>query len=272
MTRRVVTALILLAIVALGYVFEFLRWAPVLLIGGAGLLCVEELAAIYRPRGTHLFRRVAMLVVLGLGVLGWKQNLEASFLVLGLGMIVTMAIRLGKDPIEGAWRDCGATMGAMLYVGLPVGALIDLFVASPASRAWLLLTLTIVWTTDSLALFVGKRFGRAKIFPRLSPGKTWEGSTAGLIGALIPSIVALAFFPHFFGDVGSVHLIVFSICAGILTQVGDLVESMIKRDAGVKDSGSSLTGHGGWLDMLDAVLFLTLPLYAYLYLVQPQVL
>ena len=272
MARRIVTAAILLAIVALGFIFESLRWMPVLLIGVAGLLCVEELAAIYRPKGVHLFRRVAMLVVLGLAVLGWKQNLEASFLILGLGRCVTLAIRLSKDPIEGAWRDGGATMGAMLYIGLPAGALIDLFVATPASRAWLLLTLTIVWTTDSMALFIGKRFGKAKIFPRLSPGKTWEGSAAGLAGALIPSLFAMGCFPRFFAEVGFVHLIVFSLAAGGLTQVGDLVESMIKRDAGVKDSGSALTGHGGWLDMLDAVLFLALPLYAYLYLIQPEVL
>lgn len=272
MTRRVVTATILIAIVVLGFLFEPLRWAPVLLIAGAGLMCVEELSAIYKPRGIHVLRRVAMLVVLGLAVLGWKQNLEAGILVLGLGMIFTMAFRLRLDPIEGAWRDCGATLGAMLYIGLPVGALIDLFVSSPESRAWLLLTLTIVWMTDSSALVFGKRFGKAKIFPRISPGKTWEGSTAGLISALVPSLLAVALFPQFFSQVGFLHLVVFSLAAGVLTQVGDLVESMIKRDAGVKDSGSSLTGHGGWLDMLDAVLFLTIPLYTYLYLLHPEVL
>jgi phosphatidate cytidylyltransferase len=120
---------------------------------------------------------------------------------------------------------------------------------------WLFYALAINWVGDIAALWVGKAIGRHKLAPRISPGKTIEGSLGAMVLAVVFGLVlrqlVLPEFPV-------AQMIGLSIIANIAGQLGDLVESAIKRGAGVKDSGSMLPGHGGWLDRLDSSLF-TLP-------------
>ena len=111
-----------------------------------------------------------------------------------------------------------------------------------------LLVLLLVWIADTAAYFVGRAWGRRKLAPAISPGKTWEGAGGGLIGAALYAII-LAFFT----DLGAwLALVVTALLLGMASIVGDLFESAVKRQAGVKDSGSLLPGHGGILDRIDS--------------------
>jgi len=111
-----------------------------------------------------------------------------------------------------------------------------------------LLVLVLVWIADSAAYFVGRAWGRRKLAPAISPGKTWEGVGGGLIGAALYAIIIA-----FFTDPGAwLALVVTSLLLGMVSIVGDLFESAVKRQAGVKDSGSLLPGHGGILDRIDS--------------------
>jgi len=117
---------------------------------------------------------------------------------------------------------------------------------------WVLSVIVIVFLGDSGAYFVGSGFGKHKLSPAISPGKTIEGSIAGLVTSVVAGvIVKLLFFPDLPWGMG----ILFFLVIGIFAQVGDLFESVFKRHANIKDSGEVLPGHGGFLDRLDALMF-----------------
>ena len=129
--------------------------------------------------------------------------------------------------------------------------------------AWILTALLLVWAADSGAYFAGHLFGRRKLAPTLSPGKTWEGAIGGLIlstlvGGAIARFMAPEMFPH-----GTPSELILGILVGIGSPIGDLVGSGIKRELGIKDFGGWLPGHGGILDRFDSFLFVCPILYAW---------
>jgi phosphatidate cytidylyltransferase len=131
---------------------------------------------------------------------------------------------------------------------------------------WMVLLVFItMWVCDTAAYFVGSSFGRTKLFPRVSPKKTWEGAVAGFITAVILSLIIRKFA---LPEIGTADAIFIGTIVGIIGQTSDLVESLFKRDAGVKDSSSLLPGHGGMLDRFDSPLLVGPIVYAYLVLSQ----
>jgi len=133
-----------------------------------------------------------------------------------------------------------------LLVLVPLyNALIALYFASPAV---LLGVLLIVWAADTGAFFAGKLFGRVKLAPKISPGKTWEGVIGGLLTVALVALVGAAHF-----DVSAAVLVPFCLAIACASVVGDLTVSMFKRTAGLKDSGTLFPGHGGVLDRIDSV-------------------
>ena len=148
------------------------------------------------------------------------------------------------------WLARGA--GAQRGDGLLAGGFI---VVLPAALAmtWLeprrlLAVLVLVWVADSAAYFVGRAWGRHKLAPAISPGKTWEGAAGGVAGALVYAIIC----KRLFDDVGWAPYLAAAALLAVLGIVGDLFESAAKRRAGVKDSGALLPGHGGILDRIDS--------------------
>ena len=144
-----------------------------------------------------------------------------------------------------------AVLGAV-YPGLLLGAVVRMR-QLPDGFAWLVLTLTVTWLNDTGAYFAGRAYGERKLYPRISPSKTWEGAAGGLLasigGAL--AVKSLGWLPQlpWWGCV------VVGAGAGVLGPLGDLSESMLKRAFGAKDSSRLLPGHGGLLDRVDALLF-----------------
>ena len=167
-------------------------------------------------------------------------------LVLSVG--VGLLVLLRSTPMDQGAPAMGSIAFGSLYLGLPVAALAELQSRSP----WLVLLLwAIVWLGDSAAFYVGTAFGRRRLAPVVSPNKSWEGAFAALA---IGGLSALTFSLWREGTV-DLALIGLALLTSIAAQFGDLVESLIKRGAGVKDSGTLLPGHGGFLDRFDALAF-----------------
>lgn len=153
---------------------------------------------------------------------------------------------------EGLFRLWAWTLTGVLYIGW----LLSYFVALriEAGRNWLLLALFITFASDTAAYFIGKAVGKHKLAPSISPGKTWEGAFAGVIGAVIVGYIFTLHTP-FQTPMNFFHAVALAVAVSVFGQLGDLAESMLKRGAGVKDSGKLMPGHGGILDRLDSLLF-----------------
>lgn len=247
--RRLATAAVLLpAAVAL------LLWAsvPVLL---------ATVAAVVLLAG-HEWGRLGCTGLLtpllaGLLVLTWWGGapLAVPVLVVGaLWWVIAAALLVRGGERWPAGRAAHALLGVLIL--LPAWTAVMVLVDHPAGRVVLLGALALVWVADSAAYFAGRAFGRRRLAPHISPGKTVEGACAGLAGAAVAG-VALGLIAG--GALWWWTLL--AVIAAAVSVVGDLTESLIKRRAGVKDSGALLPGHGGVLDRIDA-LTAALPVFA----------
>jgi phosphatidate cytidylyltransferase len=154
----------------------------------------------------------------------------------------------------------GATITGLLYVSLPMALLSVIAYGSGHFEPGRIFCLIFfVWAADTGAYFAGKNFGKHKLAPSISPGKTWEGWAGGAALTLVVGWAAGQFLP----DIPLSHRLVAAGVVAVFGPLGDLAESMLKRSAGVKDSGTFLPGHGGLLDRFDAFL-LVLPVLALL--------
>jgi phosphatidate cytidylyltransferase len=144
-----------------------------------------------------------------------------------------------------------AVLGAV-YPGLLLSALVPLR-GMPLGQWWLVLALTVTWANDTGAYFAGRAFGSHKLYPRISPSKTWEGAIGGALASILGACVVQQFwlYPH----LALWQAALIGAGAALLGPLGDLSESMLKRAFGAKDSGRLLPGHGGLLDRLDALMF-----------------
>jgi phosphatidate cytidylyltransferase len=133
------------------------------------------------------------------------------------------------------------------------------FLQLAPGAAWVYLVLGITWADDSAAYFVGSRWGRRKMAPALSPHKSWEGAIAGFVAAVLAALLAVAMFGL---PLNPLQAIVIGAAGGVSGQLGDLAESLIKRQIGIKDSSNLIPGHGGVLDRIDSMLF-TAPIVYY---------
>lgn len=156
--------------------------------------------------------------------------------------------------------DVGFIMLGIMYVGFGFYYFIE---TREAGLVYIIFALVVVWTTDSGAYFVGRRFGKNKLWPEISPNKTIEGFVGGIVIAVIAAAIMQLITPF---DVSWLALLVVVVVSSVFGQMGDLVESAIKRHYDVKDSGNILPGHGGILDRFDSLLFV-LPLLSLLHFV-----
>ena len=179
-------------------------------------------------------------------------------------VLLTVIWELFSDK-ENSGQNISVTMAGILFVPILLGTAIDIrqFDSLMGTQLTLALVLS-VWACDSAAFIFGTKFGDTKIFPRVSPNKSWVGSISGLIASL--SVFHLFYHQGWLGDYFSMKdAIVFGIITGVFGQIGDFAESLLKRDADVKDSGTLLQGHGGVLDRFDSLIFATPLTYLYIH-------
>jgi len=180
--------------------------------------------------------------------------------VIGLGAVVLLA----RTPIDEAFAGLGGLAFGVPYFAVPAAALYRIQALDP----WLLfLLLAIVWLGDTAAFYVGTRWGRRRLAPVVSPKKSWEGAIAGFVVSLA-SVVVWSVWRL---DRVDGALLAIGVGTTLASQLGDLVESLLKRGAGVKDSGDLLPGHGGLWDRLDAMLFAAPALLVLLWLTGHEV-
>jgi phosphatidate cytidylyltransferase len=169
----------------------------------------------------------------------WALSAAGS-LYLGVPLFAAIAMRKMEGEIEAGWLDDIAGWASLGWD------------AAPRGLAWLLVVILISWLSDSGAYLVGRSFGKRQLIPVVSPKKTVEGLAGGLAAAALTGAVGVALFGL---DVSLIYGALLGLAIGIIGVVGDLAESILKRQAGVKDSGTLIPGHGGMLDRLDALLF-----------------
>ncbi len=200
---------------------------------------------------------------LGVSFIFLKQ--DDTFLLLGfwVGLFLFLLSFLWRfEGQKTLWHFLAATAG-FLYVSLGFGHLFFL-VNLPEGRLWVLYLLATIFGTDTGAFYTGRAFGRHKLIPRISPGKTWEGAFGGLLlGTFLGGFLGL-----YFKLATPAFLFILSGCLSVIGQFGDLLESLIKRGFGVKDSGRLLPGHGGILDRTDALIFAAPFLYWLIHVVK----
>lgn len=249
---RIVSALILLPIVV-WLVWRGGWWFAGLVAFAAGA-CASEYSLI-------VFRRIppmGWVAVVGAGILPLLPHLHAElawtygFFVIGLMFLVTWTWHLIKGPLAEAPVRSAHTLNALVYGGIGFVSLSALRLLPETGLGWVIAALTVTWANDTSAYFAGRFLGRHKLYPEVSPNKTWEGFFGGVVGSVIGMFV-LKFF--FFSFLTTADCLAVGIAGGILGPIGDLVESMLKRAYQVKDSGKIIPGHGGLLDRVDALIF-----------------
>lgn len=212
----------------------------------------------------------SILIFLDAAFLNFSQFLPLIVFVIIAPFIWQMA----KHKEQNAIGNISGSIFSSLYASLPIGLFFYIMNKIPdksVAVAFGFYVLIVVWMTDSGAYLVGTFFGKHKMAPRLSPKKTMEGAVGGLVGGGGGGIL----FFHLSAMNGALNhgileAFILSIVLSLFCQIGDLAESALKRDAGVKDSGRTYTGHGGALDMVDGLLFCIPALYLHLRWFYPQ--
>ncbi|WP_213805949.1 phosphatidate cytidylyltransferase [Granulicella sp. dw_53] len=190
--------------------------------------------------------------------------LEAQFPLLSalaLTLFAWNGFRAHRDTLDRVLPDTAKGIFGLIYVAYPL-TLIPLLWKQEDGIALIVFLMVCVWAGDIAALYIGKNFGKRKLAPRLSPGKTWEGSIASVVGSVLAAALVILIGDQLTARGNTVlHItepvwqsLLLAVVLNIAAQLGDLLESAIKRGAGVKDSGTMLPGHGGILDRIDALL------------------
>lgn len=236
-------------------------WALGVLLAAAAVIATTELYGLAAARGVEPYTVAGAAGSGAIVLIATAHPTPAEAASLVLGVLVAVALVALAASVWLRWpggeplASIAVTMLGPVYIGCTLA--FASFLRSLPSVGFVLLPLVCVWVCDSAAYFAGRAWGRAKLFPAASPGKTVVGGVAGLIGATVTGAVVawltLAGVPGTGVTVAMGALL--GALIGIVAPIGDVSKSVLKREAGVKDSGRILPGHGGVLDRIDALLF-----------------
>lgn len=182
-------------------------------------------------------------------------------LLLASAVLLSLIWLLQRAKKEKAFTGWAWTMAGILYVGWLLSYLVALR-GLDDGRNWMYFALFTTFGSDTAAYFVGRALGKHRLAPSISPGKTWEGTIGGIIGAIVISLLFTLHTPLEL-NLNYWQAILLGLLVSIFGQLGDLVESLFKRNMGVKDSGNLIPGHGGVLDRMDSIVFVGVVVYYY---------
>lgn len=273
---------ILVAAIGIPLVLYIVLTKPVALLGLMALLTAlasHEFYGLARVKGyrPQIFTGTSFAVLIAMtfgkirifSLLAESSSALAGYELMTMLLIAStvciMAIELFRglpNPIE----NISSTLFGIVYPAIGVGSvygIYEFFVSMNVDKEsfdiippgyFITVMLAAIWISDSAAYFVGRAWGKHKLFERVSPKKKWEGAVAGLIAAITVWLIAPNIL-YQFSLFSNVSLLIFGLITGIIGPIGDLAESLLKRDAGVKDSSTLIPGHGGILDRLDSIMF-----------------
>ena len=255
--KRVLVVAILLPI---GLVFIWLGgWAYTVMVALILSLAAWEFVKLFRTGGLQPAGVLVILGTLGLVIGRALDGFNSAAWIISLVILASMSYHLfayerGRDQ---AGTDFSVTLAGVLYFGW-IGSYLISLRELPEGMWWVLLALPSVWLADSGAYFVGRSLGRHKLSPRLSPKKTWEGYVGGVVVGTLGTALLAAIWGFWTGTPSAITPLngaILGLVLGVITPLGDLGESMIKRQVGMKDSGTLLPGHGGAFDRIDTWLW-----------------
>ena len=270
--KRVLTAVVLIPAVLL-LLFKAPLWAVTIACALVACLALWEYLVIADASGAHTPRWLVLALTVGLFALDFDSPsmMLPAFTAAGFILLGFCAFR---SPVDRVLRDASYSFLGLLFIVYPF-TLIPRIRATDDGAFQLLLLFLIVWSGDIAAMYVGRSVGRTKLAPRISPNKTWEGAVASLLGSIIVMAITMVLLHTYLSRTflvdynarGALAGLILVVAINIAAQIGDLMESAIKRGANVKDSGTLLPGHGGILDRVDAML-LAVPVLWYALVIQ----
>ncbi len=274
--KRILTGAALIALVA-ALIFFDLPWLITVFSAIVALLAAFEFRGLAAKAGAGFpLWWMAAAIVLFFTVSALQPfDLIAAVSLLTLVLFTWSSFR---SPLARVLHETGAGLLMLLYIAYPL-SLVPRILAAEDGTALLLFLFLCVWCGDIAALYIGKNFGKRRLAPALSPNKTWAGSIASLIGSVVFGMGLIALgnwltahnstFTRLHTTEPPWHFLLLAIALNLAAQLGDLVESALKRGVDVKDSGTLLPGHGGVLDRIDALLLAAPVLWFVLLLRQP---
>ncbi len=255
--KRIITAFILGPLLFISIFFfpdSFIILAMLTALTG-----IKEYNNMIRPEPDKSMVLANYLLTVALFLSLWTDS-KLYLSLLPFFVILPMIISIIKYPDSGLITEQALKIiTGPFYICLPLLFLV-LILGIPQGRLWIFFILAVVFAGDTVSFYVGRFLGRHKLTP-LSPGKTWEGSIGGILANIVTAcIFALPAFP----SLSVISIVLLAIAVGVSAQLGDLAESMLKRNSDIKDSGEILPGHGGILDRIDGLLFGAPVLFFYL--------
>ena len=241
--KRLLTALLLVPAVS-----WIILWGPAEAFKTAivvtAVLCWVEFAAIANRFSAKIPMWTGVLP--GIAILLLPKHVDLFLILIAL---LAMAVALRLDDLRLAIPSAALFLLGLVYI---FGAWRTSISMWELARPWMFFSLLLNWIGDSAAYYVGRAIGKHKLAPVVSPGKTWEGAIASL---LLGSVIAVGVLSLLVPQLDWLKAMTIAMAGNAFGQLGDLAESALKRGAGVKDSGTMLPGHGGWLDRVDSSLF-----------------
>lgn len=256
-TQRILTALVLIPIAVLFIIYsnDFIFFVVILALI---LLATYEFSILVEKAGYKIIRTPILIGSLLIPFSFFIDRVDVFLFSVFIVTSTTLVIKLfSKMPLEDTFRTVGFTFLNVFYVPFYFSFIILL---KNINYHYVFFLFAIIWVSDSFAYFLGSRYGKHKLYELISPKKSIEGFVAGLIGGILAGFI----YSMFFMKIGFLHVIVISFLISLFGAVGDLIESMFKRKAQVKDSGHIFPGHGGMLDRIDSLLFGAPILYFYI--------
>jgi len=257
--KRILTALVLIVAV-LGLIFLGQQWMLSLAAALVAELAVYEYLQLANESGTRVPVWWMLSATALLFLVTYYRPTEAQLPLLSVLALLLLAWSAFRAPLTRVLPDAAVGLFGLIYVAFPL-TLIPLIWNRDDGKPLLVFLMVAVWAGDIAALYAGRAFGRHKLSP-LSPNKTWEGSVASVVGSVVAGLAVVYLGATLSArDNPVLHItepvwqsVVLAMIVNVAAQLGDLLESAIKRGANVKDSGSMLPGHGGILDRIDALL------------------
>jgi len=254
LSRRVASAAVLIPVVAAAVYFGGVGLFALILV--TGLLAGYEYVRMVRLQGPSTSWILTLLLIAILIIDAQWPHFDLLRWGLLLISLVALAVQVFHDNVQGSLVSWALTVAGGIYIGFSISYFIKLR-AMDRGMYWLILALLGTWICDSGAYFIGRSFGKRKLAPKISPKKTWEGA----IGGFVTGILSVVLLGHLLLDISMGYGFILGVFLVIAATLGDLAESVIKRQIGVKDSSTLIPGHGGVLDRIDSLLFVVPTVY-----------